>query len=269
MPVSADRRGMQAGGVVRGGNPVRVLLFVYQCVAFYFFWIVFGVLSFLWSMVAAVLYWVLPRRLANPFGRVMIMSGFRMFIGLLEISGLVTCDLKALDSLKDDTLVIAPNHPGRLDVMLMISRLPRAVCIIKAPLWRNLFLGGAARLAGYIRNDTPMNMIKTAAQEVRNGQSLLVFPEGTRSTGRSVGHFRGGFALIAKFAGVPVQTVFIENSSGYLGKGWPLFKMPVFPLVFRVRLGRRFQVPDKVEAFVDELENYYREELGQEPAGRA
>ncbi len=146
----------------------------------------------------------------------------------------------------------------------MISRLPHAVCIIKAPLWKKSFLGGGARLAGYIRNDAPINMIKTAAREVQNGQSLLVFPEGTRSSGTSLGHFHGSFALIAKLANAPIQTVFIENVSGYLGKGWPLFKRPAFPLEFRVRLGRRFNVPDKVGTFVADLENYYRDELGIE-----
>jgi 1-acyl-sn-glycerol-3-phosphate acyltransferase len=148
----------------------------------------------------------------------------------------------------------------------MLSRLPRTVCIIKARLWRNLCLGGGARLAGYIGNEAPMDMIRTSVREVRAGCSLLVFPEGTRSAGNSLGRFEGGFALIAKLSGAPVQTVFIENVSGYLGKGWPLFKRPPTPLEFRVRLGRRFEVPDNVETFVAEFEDYYRDALRVGPS---
>ncbi|MHB1237871.1 MAG: 1-acyl-sn-glycerol-3-phosphate acyltransferase, partial [Gallionella sp.] len=67
--------------------------------------------------------------------------------------------------------------------------------------------------------------------------------------------------LIARRAGVPVQTVFIEYSSAFLGKGWPLWKKPQFPLTFRVTLGKRFVVGEDTKSFVDELENYFREQL--------
>ena len=41
-------------------------------------------------------------------------------------------------------------------------------------------------------------------------------------------------------AQVPIQTVIIETDSPYLGKGWPIWRTPRVPVVFRVRLGRRF-----------------------------
>ena len=60
-----------------------------------------------------------------------------------------------------------------------------------------------------------------------------------RAANRST-RFKGGFALIAKRAGVPIQTVFIETDNPFLSKGWPLLKKPTFPLVYRVRLGQAF-----------------------------
>jgi 1-acyl-sn-glycerol-3-phosphate acyltransferase len=248
----------------RGGS--RLFRLVYECAVFYLLWAAFGILSLFWSIPAAGLYLLLPRRLGVPLGRAAITGGFRLFIALMESSGIIVCDLSALDSLRDSkSLIIAPNHPGRFDVVLIVSRLRRVTCIMKAPIWDSLFLGGGARLAGYIRNDQPMNMIKVAAREVRDGQSLLIFPEGTRSNPQSLCPFQGGIALIAQRAGAPIQTVFIENNSGFLGKGWPLFKRPPFPLIFKVRLGRRFEVPNDVRGFVADLEDYYREELARRP----
>ena len=104
-------------------------------------------------------------------------------------------------------------------------------------------------------------MIRTAAAAVRAGSQLLVFPEGTRTRREPINHFEGGFALIAKTARVPVQTVFIETNSLFLSKGWPLFKKPMFPLIYRARLGRRFEVKGDVKAVVSDLECYYRETL--------
>jgi 1-acyl-sn-glycerol-3-phosphate acyltransferase len=159
-------------------------------------------------------------------------------------------------------VIIAPNHPCLLDAVFVISRVPNTGCIMKAQIWDNVVLGGGARLAGYIRNDSPRSMVRQAARELRAGHPLLVFPEGTRTRSGPVNEFRGGFALVAKRAGAPVQTVFIETDNPFLSKGWPLFKRPRFPLVYRVRLGERFRVTGDVKSFLRGLEDYYRRELG-------
>jgi 1-acyl-sn-glycerol-3-phosphate acyltransferase len=181
---------------------------------------------------------------------------------MLQSTGLLRLDLQALDALRAEPgLIIAPNHPSLLDAVLVISRVPQVGCIMKASVWDNPVLAGGARLSGYIRNDSPRDMVRGAAREVCAGNSLLVFPEGTRTRGAVVNRFRGGFALIAKRARAPVQTVFIETDSAFLAKGWPLLRKPVLPLQYRARLGRRFQVSGSVQAFVAGLEQYYVEEL--------
>jgi 1-acyl-sn-glycerol-3-phosphate acyltransferase len=105
----------------------------------------------------------------------------------------------ALDILRGEpSIVIAPNHPSLLDAVLVISRLPKVVCIMKAKIWDNPLLGAGARLSGYIRNDSPVSMIKLAAKELEAGHQLLVFPEGTRTVNKPINPFKGGFAVIAK-----------------------------------------------------------------------
>jgi 1-acyl-sn-glycerol-3-phosphate acyltransferase len=215
-----------------------------------------------WSLSAAVLYRVLPRRIGAPLGQGFLTAYFRAYLFALKASGLVKIDLSALDALREErSLIIAPNHPSLLDAVLVVSRLPRVVCIMKAEIRDNVIFGGGARLAAYIRNNSPLGMVRSAAAAVRAGSQLLVFPEGTRTRQTPVNPFKGGFALIAKTAGVPVQTVFIETNTLFLGKGWPLFRMPAFPLIYRARLGQRFEVNGDVKTFVSDLEGYYRQTL--------
>ena len=90
--------------------------------------------------------------------------------------------------------------------------------------------------------------------------------EGTRTRKGPVNRFKGGFALIAKQSGTPLQTVFIETNSPFLSKGWPILKKPELPLIYRARLGKRFEVSGNVKSFVSELEAYYRQELEPQPA---
>ena len=192
----------------------------------------------------------------------------RVFFRMLTASGVLRVDLTALHALRGRCVIIAPNHPSMLDALFVISCVPEVGCIMKAPIWDNPVLGGAARLMGYIRNDAPVSMIRQAAEGLAAGVPLLVFPEGTRTRRKPVNVFKGGFALIAKRANVPVQTVFIETDNPFLSKGWPFLKKPIFPLVYRVRLGQAFTVEGSVHTFVKGLEQYYRDELSAPPATR-
>lgn len=235
----------------------------YEVAVFYGLLTVFGLSSLLWSVPAALLHAVLPRRLGEPLGQFMIMAGFRYFVAAMRLTRIIDCDLSSLDALRrSEPMVIAPNHPSLLDAVLVISRLPRVVCAAKSDIWDNVFLGAGVRLAGYVRNDSSAALIRQAAKRLRTGRHFLIFPEGTRSGAAPIGDLKGGFALIARQAGAPVQTVFIESNSPFLGKGWPLFRRPAFPLVYRVRLGRRMTVSHDIHGFVDELHAYFQQELG-------
>lgn len=239
----------------------RVLTHRYQHLVYYGLLAMFAISSLVWSLAAAILFPLLPRRIGQPLGQLLIMAGFRYFVWLMRRSGIVECDLGALDALrKEAPLIIASNHPTMLDVMLIISRLPRVVCTAKAELLNNLLVGASARLAGYIRNDTPIRLVREGIRQLRAGRQLLIFPEGTRSRG-DVGPFRGGFFLIAKLAGVPVQTVFIESNSRFLGKGWSLLRKPDFPVVYRIRLGPILAVEGDRRDFVAALQRSYSHEL--------
>ncbi len=230
---------------------------------FYAMTALLGLICITWSVPASLLYYCLPRRVGTRLGQWVIMRSFRFYLSCLKLSGLVRCDLSELDTLgRESGLVIAPNHPSLIDVLLITSRLPRITGIMKAEIRDNVFLAGGARLARYIRNDSARALVKRATEEIQRGSLLLVFPEGTRTVRHPVNPFKGGFALIAKQAGVAVQTVFIESNTHYLHKGWSLFKRPPLPIEYRIRLGQRFTVKGDVKTFTEDLENYFRMEMG-------
>src|ERR1700712_2602796 len=110
----------------------------YQTVAFYLVLMIFGIVFCLWNIVATVLCHLRPGRFSASFGQVMIMYGSKMLLAIMQGAGLAKFDLLELDSLRSEGgLVIVPNHPTLIDVLLVASRLPRMVCITKASLWDN------------------------------------------------------------------------------------------------------------------------------------
>ena len=235
---------------------------LYQSALFYVLLLHLGAMSLTWNLVCVALYPFLSRQQGVVVGRAAISSVYRGFWAFAQWLGLMRIDYTALDALnRDGGLIIAANHPSMLDALLVIARVPRGICIMRASLMRNPFLGAGARLARYIRNDPPRGMIRSCVANLKEGGQLVLFPEGTRTIRSPINPFRPGLTLIAQMAQVPIQTVLIESESNYLGKGWPILRTPQFPVVVKLRLGRRFAPEADHQGLLKRIEGYFAEEL--------
>ena len=222
-----------------------------------------GLASVVWNLAAVCLYPVMPVASGRRLGRKAISVSYRFLWEVAQAVGMMRIDAAALEPLRREAggLVIAANHPSMLDALLIVAWLPRSVCIMKAALMGNVFLGAGARLARYIRNDSARGMIRGAVQSLREGAQLVVFPEGTRTVSPPLNAFLPGATLIAHLAQAPVQTVIIDTDSPYLRKGWPIWRPPPIPVVFTLRLGERFAPQADHAALSSRLEAYFRQEL--------
>ena len=215
-----------------------------------------------WGLASVVLNVALPASAGRKVGRRCASWIFRSYLAVMEALGAWRLDLAALDELpRDEALILAPNHPCLLDAVLVVSRVPDALCVMKSALVANFLLGPAAKLARYVRNDSLRVLITRVNAELSHGGKLLLFPEGTRSADASIGPFTDAVGALSRSSGVPVQAVIIESDSAFLGKGWPVLRRPELPLTYRVRLGRRFEPPSDVRAFTRELQKYFEREL--------
>ena len=186
----------------------------------------------------------LPGTLRRRIGRGAIFAGTRLYTWILRSLCFVRLDLSALQQLRQErALVVVANHPSLLDAILFMSQLPNTVCVMKASLQQNILFGAATRLAHYVSNASPMQMVRQACDELRRDAHLVIFPEGTRTSQWPINPCSPASAIMAQRAPAPMQQVFIEMSTPYLGKGWPLFKPPVLPLVVTMRLGQRIEAP--------------------------
>ena len=235
-------------------------------VPLYLLLLALGVVSLGWNVIALVLRPALSPARGRALGRWIIAFAYRVFWATATLCGVMRIDTRCLDALRDERgLILAANHPTMLDALLMVARLPRSACIMKAGLTRNVFLGAGARLAQYISNDSAHSMVRLAVEDLRRGGQLVIFPEATRTTDVPVNPFRPGLTLIAKLAQAPIQTVFIETDSPYLGKGWPLWRVPPLPLVFTLRLGQRFAPAQDSAALLQQVEHYFRHSMEARP----
>jgi 1-acyl-sn-glycerol-3-phosphate acyltransferase len=183
---------------------------------------------------------------------------FSCKIGVFEISFPEAEQLRGLRG-----TVLAPNHPSLLDAVILLSIVPRTVCIMRASLIQSPVFGGAASLAGFVPNDKGSALIRHGVEKLKSGKNLLIFPEGTRTVAKAVNPFKKGFALIAIRADASIQTVFIEREGRYLSKGVSLFARSLLPIRFRLHLGElvKAEPGETAQQLAARLELYFRQHL--------
>ena len=195
----------------------RILKIIYEYFALYSSLTLLGLICLTWSIFALPLYFILPARAGTAVGRFGIMAGFRIYSWSLSLTRTYRLDLRAVDTLRGGPpLILAPNHPALIDALLILTRHPNLVCVMKSELMNNVFLGSGSRLARYVRNDSSRQMVKESVAHLQAGGVLLLFPEGTRTTRAPINPLVGSVGLIAKHAKVPVQTLLIETDSPFL-----------------------------------------------------
>jgi len=192
----------------------------------------------------------------------------RWYISLLASWGLLDAEFSGFEEAsKWRGSIIAANHPSLFDAILMVSILPDVRCIMNSRLLRDPVMSGAPKLCGYIRNDTRFSMVRDSCRTLSSGENLLVFPEGTRSTGNPIGPFRHGYALAATRCSAPIRTVLIECDSDYLGRGFSFFyPTEECPIRFRVTAGPIFRAEENEDpkALSARVEKYFTDTLNRE-----
>ncbi len=178
---------------------------------------------------------------------------------------LKTCGVKVsisgtenLDSGK--IYVFASNHQSLFDIPILFVYLPVSFRILyKQSLNRIPFLGWHLFMSGHIGVDraNPVRARKSlerAAARIRK-MSVVVFPEGTRSSDGSVGRFKYGSFLLAVRAGASIVPVTISESRQVMRRG----EVTVHPGTVRVRVDRPLSVAGLDEQSVSELAQTVRE----------
>lgn len=201
------------------------------------------------------------RRRERLFQRA-IQREFAAFVRWLAVVGIIRVSYRGFERMPTERRVVVANHPGLLDAVLLLARVPAGFCIFKPAIGRNPVLGPAARRAGYLPSDRGLTLVRRAAANIAAGATLVVFPEGTRTpAGGKLGAFRPGFALIARCAGAPVQLVRITSRTDFLTKERACWKLPALPADIIVEAGPCFdsRQVSSTSALVEKTEAWFRQ----------
>ena len=159
--------------------------------------------------------------------RALIRASFAGHIRVMHWLGVMTWEIRGLERLQRRGLLVLANHPTLVDVVLLVSRLPDADCVVKSRLANNPFTRGPVRATGYICNDNGAGLVDDCIASVRSGRNLLIFPEGTRTpAGEWLGPLQRGAANIAVRGRLDITPVVVRCEPRTLGKGEKWYRVP-------------------------------------------
>jgi 1-acyl-sn-glycerol-3-phosphate acyltransferase len=163
-----------------------------------------------------------PRRHFQKYARLLVSLGFRFFVGIMTFLGVVELDAGDRSSYRNlRGKIIASNHPSLLDVVMLISLIPNADCIVRSGLRKTLVNGVVRQL--YIPNNLDFeHLTADCTASLNQGNCIIIFPEGSRTprTGQPV--FKKGAVRISLASLCGIIPVHIGGTDKYgLGKKDP------------------------------------------------
>ncbi len=164
---------------------------------------------------------------------------FRIHVWLMRVLGVAVLTVRGAERLREPggQLIVA-NHPTLIDVVLIGSLMPQLDCLVKTGAFSNPFMRGVVRAAGYVPNDLGEAVVDACAQRLREGRSLLLFPEGTRSMKEGkLGAFHRGAAHVALQSGRPIRPLVIDCRPRFLTRGQHWYDVADRPMGFTIDVG--------------------------------
>ena len=168
--------------------------------------------------------------------RKLIQRCFRGFVWFLTTFGVFTVEISGREKLARPGQLIVANHPTLLDIVFLISMIDNATCIVKLDVARNFFMRGPVARAGYVPNDSPETLIDNCVEQLGNGATLVIFPEGTRSQRGKSMRFRRGASYVQLKSNCNVLLAVISSTPPTLSKHEKWYQIPLsrphYKLVF-------------------------------------
>jgi 1-acyl-sn-glycerol-3-phosphate acyltransferase len=213
--------------------------FVVTAVSFATFGIGAAILSLL---VLPAMRLLLPRATCQRTSRLMLSRCMRVFVAMMSGLGGMTYEFRGTERLGRPGQLVVANHPTLLDAVFLLAFTPQAICVAKHAVFRSWLTRNVVLAAGYISNEFTPDMITRAGAALSAGQSLIMFPEGTRSQTGVPLSFHRSAASIGVRAASRVTPVYIRCQPSTLKKGEPWYRVPARRPHFSLIVGEDLDV---------------------------
>ncbi|MBT2695044.1 lysophospholipid acyltransferase family protein [Bacillus sp. ISL-55] len=139
-------------------------------------------------------------------------------------------EVEGLHHIPEGPVLFASNHEGNFDIPVLIGAIEKPFGFIskievkKVPVLSSWMEAIDCVFIDRKNRDKAAGSIMSGVELLKKGNSLVIFPEGTRSKGGPVGLFKAGGFRLAKDSGVPIVPISIQGTADVFEKNGRLVK---------------------------------------------
>jgi len=224
-------------------------LYVYRVMAKWFSFFIFGLATLILVIIVFPFMHLIfhPSKRFKKYGRRLVSFSMKCFVSFMHLMRLLDVEAGNRENYRYlSSKILVANHPSLIDIIILLSLIPNADCIVNTKLNRNVIVRGVVRQLYILNSIDPENIFRTCAESLKQGNCLIIFPEGTRTPRSGKVILKKGSARIALFCGCNIVPVHIGGTDKYgLGKNDPLSSFnPSERYFYSISMGTEIN-PDK------------------------
>lgn len=161
------------------------------------------------------------------------------------------------------------NHQSNADFLIaakLIRKKARGVAkkeLQKMPILGQMLMASGTIFLDRTNREKSIEALKPAVDSLKNGISVVIFPEGTRSYDYTLGAFKKGAFHLAMGAGVPLVPIVIKNAHDAMPRGASVFKPTGVEVVVLPPIYTEGWSSENLNERIEEVRNLFLKELGQ------
>lgn len=176
---------------------------------------------------------------------------WRFFTGLLILLGIIKLDIKNKEIIENiKNKIIVSTHPSFIDIVILMSIIPRTTCFAKQELAHNPLMKNIIKSI-FITNDVEVEDLKRETKKMLDlGFNVIIFPAGRRHRRDENIKVKKGASLIALNAGKNIVPVRMYSSEDFLFINQPFYSAGENTVVFDIEAGEEIDI----SSFINEGE---------------
>jgi 1-acyl-sn-glycerol-3-phosphate acyltransferase len=202
--------------VKKGKAPYEIRRLLHSALSFTYF----GLGGFLLSIVSGILMRIMPFSKKSKLRAFHFVLSKFMHSVLMSYPSIKRKIINNSNETFDKPAVIIANHSSFLDILAVGLLSPKIIFLVSDWVYNSPVFGKGVRLAGFYPVSSGMdNGVEHLRTKVKEGFSIMVFPEGTRSEDNSIKRFHKGAFYLAELLHLDIVPIVIHGYSEVLPKG--------------------------------------------------
>ncbi len=165
---------------------------------------------------------------------------WKIFIKLLNFLKLIKIDIKNLDKIENK--IIVATHPSFIDIVILMSLIPKSTCFVKKELANNPILKNIISSI-FIPNDIEIETLKEKSKTILDkGFNLIIFPMGIRHRKNEYPKIKKGAALIASYCEKDIVPIKIYTDEDFLFIHQPFYAVGKKIVTFQIEMCNEIKI---------------------------